>query len=99
MRQLNGVYSPRINRRHGRVGHVFQCVHGRRAGHTVDLDHAGHMGLERRKLLAVTRRSSCRRNRTCWNWPAMLSSVRSGLVWCALQRNGYGAIVALRQAV
>jgi putative transposase len=25
MRQLNGVYAPRYNRRHGRVGHVFQA--------------------------------------------------------------------------
>jgi putative transposase len=24
MRQLNGVYTQRFNRRHGRVGHVFQ---------------------------------------------------------------------------
>jgi REP element-mobilizing transposase RayT len=24
MRQLNGVYTRRFNRRHGRVGHVFQ---------------------------------------------------------------------------
>ena len=24
MRQLNGIYTQRFNRRHGRVGHVFQ---------------------------------------------------------------------------
>jgi hypothetical protein len=24
MRQLNGVYTQRFNRRHGRVGHLFQ---------------------------------------------------------------------------
>jgi REP element-mobilizing transposase RayT len=26
MRQLNGIYTQRFNRRHGRVGHVFQGV-------------------------------------------------------------------------
>jgi len=37
---------------------------------------------------AVIRRSSCRRNRTCWNWRAILSSIRSGLVWFILQKKG-----------
>jgi putative transposase len=65
MRQLNGVYTQRFNRRHGRVGHVFQ---GRFKGILVERD-SYLLELARYVVLNPVRARMVRHPRQ-WKWSA-----------------------------
>lgn len=65
MRQLNGVYTQRFNRRHGRVGHVFQ---GRFKGILVERD-SYLLELARYVVLNPVRAHMVRHPRQ-WKWSA-----------------------------
>ncbi len=103
MRQLNGTYTQRFNRRHGRVGHVLQ---GRYKAIVVDRDSY---------LLEVTRyvllnpvRAGLVRHASHWPWSSYRSTL--GLAdapdWLAVEdvlatfgRNRAAGIVALRRFI
>ena len=69
MRQLNGVYTQRVNRTHGRVGHVFQ---GRFKAVLVDKDNY-LLELSRYVVLNPLRAKMVRRVEQ-WRWSSYLAT-------------------------
>ena len=72
MRQLNGVYTQKLNRRHGRVGHVFQ---GRFKGILVERD--GYLLELARYVVLNPVRAGMVKNVRQWKWssyPAMVGT-------------------------
>lgn len=80
MRQLNGLYTQRFNRRHGRAGHVFQ---GRYKSVLVDRD-THLLGLERHVVLNPVR-SRLVDDAGDWHWSsyAATSGVAASPRWLA----------------
>ncbi len=83
MRQLNGVYAQRFNRRHGRVGHLLQGRYG-----AVLVERGSHLLAAARYVVRNPVRAGLRRHPADWRW----SSYRATL---GLEPPGFLALEAL----
>lgn len=63
MRQLNGMYTQRFNRRHGRVGHVFQGRY-----HAVVVQKESHLLEVARYIVLNPVRAGLARSARSWRW-------------------------------
>jgi REP element-mobilizing transposase RayT len=75
MRQLNGVYSQRFNRRHGRTGHLF----GGRF-HAVVVHRDAHLREVSRYIVLNPVRAGLVDDPAAWRWSSYLATVGEALV-------------------
>ncbi len=73
MRQLNGLYSQRFNRRHGRVGHLLQGRY-----HAVIIDRDSHLLEVIRYTLLNPVRAGMVSHPSLWPWSSFLATVGEG---------------------
>lgn len=97
IRQLNGIYTQRFNRRHGRVGHLFQ---GRYKGILVERD--SHLLELCRYIVLNPVRAGMARSAKDWKWSSYRSTAgldeRPGWLACETTLHHFGKRTGVAQA-